>query len=37
LSLDYRHPGGWSAGTWASSIGDRAVDDGWLEWDVYGG
>ena len=25
LSLDYRHASGWSAGTWASSIGDRAV------------
>jgi uncharacterized protein (TIGR02001 family) len=37
LSLDYRHASGWSAGTWASSIGDRAVDDGWLEWDMYGG
>jgi len=37
LSLDYRLPGGWSAGTWASSIGERAANDGWLEWDVYGG
>jgi len=37
FSLDYRRPSGWSAGTWASSIGERAVDDGWLEWDVYGG
>ena len=37
MNLDYRHASGWSAGTWASSIGDRAVDKGWLEWDVYGG
>lgn len=37
VNLDYRHASGWSAGTWASSIGDRAVDNGWLEWDVYGG
>ena len=37
FSLDYRRPSGWSAGTWASSIGDRAGADGWLEWDVYGG
>lgn len=37
MSLDYRHASGWSAGSWASSIGDRAVDNGWLEWDVYGG
>jgi len=37
VSLDYRHPSGWSAGTWASSIGDRAGDNGWLEWDLYGG
>lgn len=28
FSLDYRRPSGWSAGTWASSIGERAVDDG---------
>lgn len=25
VSLDYRRPGGWSAGTWASSVGDRGV------------
>jgi hypothetical protein len=37
FSLDDRCPSGWSAGTWASSIGDRAVDDGWLEWDLHGG
>jgi uncharacterized protein (TIGR02001 family) len=37
FSLDYHRPSGWTAGTWASSIGDRAVDDGWLEWDMYGG
>jgi uncharacterized protein (TIGR02001 family) len=37
VKLDYRFPSGWSAGTRGSSIGDRAADLGWLEWDVYGG
>lgn len=28
---------GWSAGTWFSTVGDRVVAGGSLEWDLYGG
>jgi uncharacterized protein (TIGR02001 family) len=35
--LDYAHPSGWSAGTWASTISDRFVERGRVEWDLYGG
>lgn len=35
--LDYVHASGWSAGTWASTISDRFVEGGRVEWDLYGG
>ena len=35
--VDYTHPSGWSAGTWMSSIGDRFIENGTVEWDLYGG
>ena len=35
--LDYAHPGGWSFGTWASTVSDRFIEDGRVEWDLYGG
>lgn len=35
--LDYAHPSGWSAGTWLSTISDRFVEKGTVEWDIYGG
>lgn len=35
--LDYAHPGGWSLGTWASTVSDRYIQDATVEWDIYGG
>jgi uncharacterized protein (TIGR02001 family) len=35
--LDYVHPSGFSAGTWASTISDKFVESGTIEWDLYGG
>jgi uncharacterized protein (TIGR02001 family) len=35
--LDYVHPSGFSAGTWASTISDKFVESGTIEWDIYGG
>jgi len=35
--IDYVHPSGWSAGTWVSTISDRFVEKGTVEWDIYGG
>jgi uncharacterized protein (TIGR02001 family) len=35
--LDYAHPGGWSAGTWASTIRRPLHRKRPLEWDLYGG
>ena len=37
LGVDYAHPGGWSAGTWTSTVSDRYIEGGRLEWDLYGG
>lgn len=37
VGLDYVRPDGWSAGTWASTISDRFVEGGRVEWDLYGG
>lgn len=37
FSVDAPLPSGWSAGSWASSIGERAVAGGWFESDLYGG
>lgn len=35
--FDVVHPSGWSAGTWASTVSDRFIEDGRVEWDLYGG
>lgn len=35
--LDYAHPSGWSFGTWTSTVSDRFIEGGRLEWDLYGG
>lgn len=35
--VDYVHPNGFSAGTWASTISDKFVESGTVEWDIYGG
>ena len=35
--IDVVHPSGWSAGTWASTISDRFIEHGSVEWDLYGG
>lgn len=35
--VDYVHPSGWSVGTWFSNVSDRFVENGSLEWDLYGG
>jgi len=35
--VDYLHTSGWSAGTWVSSVGDRYLDKGSVEWNVVGG
>ena len=35
--VDAVHASGWSAGTWASSVSDRFIEGGRVEWDLYGG
>lgn len=35
--IDYTHPSGWSAGTWMSSVSDHFIENGTVEWDLYGG
>ena len=35
--LDVAHASGWSFGTWASTVSDRFIEGGRLEWDLYGG
>jgi uncharacterized protein (TIGR02001 family) len=35
--VDAVHASGWSAGTWVSNVSDRYVENGKLEWDLYGG
>ena len=35
--FDYAHPSGWSLGTWASTVSDRFIEGGRVEWDLYGG
>lgn len=35
--VDVTLPGGWSAGTWASTVSDRFMEKGRVEWDLYGG
>jgi len=36
-SVDYAHPGGWSAGTSVINVSDRFIERGTVEWDLYGG
>ena len=35
--IDYSHPSGFSAGTWMSSISDKFIEGGTVEWDLYAG
>lgn len=35
--VDYASPGGWFAGTWASTVSPYFVEGGHMEWDMYGG
>lgn len=34
---DYAHPNGFSVGTWMSSVSNRFIENGSVEWDLYGG
>ena len=34
--FDYAGPAGFSAGIWLSTVSDRFIEDGTLEWDIYG-
>lgn len=35
--FDYAHPNGLFAGTWLSNVSSRYIENGSLEWDLYGG
>ncbi len=35
--FDYAHPSGLFAGTWMSNVSNRFIENGTIEWDVYGG
>ncbi|NMM38196.1 MAG: choline dehydrogenase [Glaciimonas sp.] len=35
--FDYVHPSGFSAGTWLSNVSNRYIENGTIEWDLYGG
>jgi uncharacterized protein (TIGR02001 family) len=35
--IDYAHPSGLFVGTWLSSVSSKFVEDGTVEWDLYGG
>lgn len=35
--FDAVHASGWSAGAWASTVSDRFIEGGRIEWDLYGG
>lgn len=35
--VDAVHASGWSAGTWVSTVSDRFIEGGRVEWDLYGG
>ena len=37
LGVDVAHASGWSAGSWVSNVDERYVENGRLEWDLYGG
>ena len=34
--FDYAHASGFSAGTWLSNVSNRYIENGTLEWDLYG-
>lgn len=34
--LDYADPSGFSVGTWLSTVSNRYIENGTLEWDIYG-
>lgn len=35
--FDYAHPSGFFAGTWLSNVSNRYIENGTIEWDLYGG
>ena len=35
--VDFVHRSGWSLGSWVSNVSERYVENGKLEWDLYGG
>lgn len=35
--LDYANPSGFFVGTWLSNVSNRYIENGTLEWDLYGG
>ena len=35
--IDVAHASGWSAGSWVSNVSGRYIENGKLEWDLYGG
>lgn len=35
--IDIAHSSGWSAGSWVSNVSGRYIENGKLEWDLYGG
>lgn len=35
--VDYADPSGFSAGSWLSTVSNRYIENGTLEWDLYGG
>lgn len=35
--FDYAHPSGFSAGTWLSNVSSKYIENGTVEWDLYGG
>ncbi len=35
--LDYAHTNGFSVGTWMSNVSGKMIENGSLEWDLYGG
>jgi uncharacterized protein (TIGR02001 family) len=37
LGVDYVHPSGLVAGTWASNVSDKFIEDAKVEWDLYAG
>jgi len=37
LGIDYVHPSGFIAGTWASNVSDKFVEKASVEWDLYAG